>query len=893
MLLAVIISFTVIFQTNGKECSPEVGDFMYSNSTITVKCIARSIDRLPITLQQYKASTCYGYLTNATNYLPVTVESASLCLQELFNNSDLSFINSTNIHNHVPCGVKTCEILSGGKVVYNEDAFTQCITAYTAELFKKRIKFTPQFAKSIIGLCRNNSYEIHECIDYFIKEICLSVNTFDDSKFVCINQLFGLCKGLITDRDRSNCKRGIESSIDNAIKRICDSSTQDNCNFLLNQIIHQPIQFSSINRLASMLSGRTNKSRDFPAILNRTSLIIDHLKSNVSNTFKSIDQFDAENFMNVMDKVLDEQKISSYADPAYINTGTEYLQQLNQLNKIFGKAILTRQGRIKGNFSYFGSNLNVNFQIPHNRSPINFHYVSRNNMSVEILLPYEALCEEKYDKREATNREEEVMEHKRNSDEYYEEDYEEFEDIDDHFRNCYPSTFTDGCNFVVASFYAQNIETFFELSTNVTLLSMIISTEVISDSSIYDFDTFTYNLRENVSLKFNISEYTRVSNGTPQCHFWDMYLGQWSTEGVTTLSVSSTEVICTSNHLTSFAILIDHTGILDDDNTTVSVAEQIALSTLGYIGPVVSIIALILAITLLLIFRKKLDKGPLLYIHVNFCVSLLLALFVLVVGVESPRNVSWLCSFVAALMHYLFLSVFFWMLSEGIMLYMLIVKVFSSIADKWYLFLPLGWGTPLIVIIVSASIRYYLYGTESYCWLSSEEYMRWSFVGPIILIIGINVIFLFLTVIEIIKSRKFGGTELHVKNIDLVKCGVKGVIVLLPLLGITWIIGIFAVSDQTTVFLWLFTIFNSFQGVTILYFHVLRNKIIWRFFIKTLHFDRMMRKSSTSKKNASVTTLEFSNKVYTHRNTSIASTSSSTDGSVCITVTELDNNSTF
>ena len=52
------------------------------------------------------------------------------------------------------------------------------------------------------------------------------------------------------------------------------------------------------------------------------------------------------------------------------------------------------------------------------------------------------------------------------------------------------------------------------------------------------------------------------------------------------------------------------------------------------------------------------------------------------------------------------------------------------------------------------------------------------------------------------------------------RSGLKGVLVLAPLLGITWIIGIFAFSEQTTIFLWLFTILNSLQ-VSIKFIHVL------------------------------------------------------------------------
>ena len=39
----------------------------------------------------------------------------------------------------------------------------------------------------------------------------------------------------------------------------------------------------------------------------------------------------------------------------------------------------------------------------------------------------------------------------------------------------------------------------------------------------------------------------------------------------------------------------------------------------------------------------------------------------------------------------------------------------------------------------------------------------------------------------------------------------KAVIILLPLLGVTWIIGILAVNEDTEVFAWIFTILNSLQ----------------------------------------------------------------------------------
>ena len=41
----------------------------------------------------------------------------------------------------------------------------------------------------------------------------------------------------------------------------------------------------------------------------------------------------------------------------------------------------------------------------------------------------------------------------------------------------------------------------------------------------------------------------------------------------------------------------------------------------------------------------------------------------------------------------------------------------------------------------------------------------------------------------------------------------KATIVLLPLLGLTWLIGIISVNNDTTAFAWIFTILNSLQVI--------------------------------------------------------------------------------
>ena len=58
-----------------------------------------------------------------------------------------------------------------------------------------------------------------------------------------------------------------------------------------------------------------------------------------------------------------------------------------------------------------------------------------------------------------------------------------------------------------------------------------------------------------------------------------------------------------------------------------------------------------------------------------------------------------------------------------------------------------------------------------------------------------------------LPDRKKFRTNLYLNFRGLMKAS----IVLLPLLGVTWIIGVFAVNDNTLVFAWIFAILNSLQ----------------------------------------------------------------------------------
>ncbi len=80
------------------------------------------------------------------------------------------------------------------------------------------------------------------------------------------------------------------------------------------------------------------------------------------------------------------------------------------------------------------------------------------------------------------------------------------------------------------------------------------------------------------------------------------------------------------------------------------------------------------------------------FVHLNLSIALLLGYVVFLAGVDTAIGNRIGCAFVAALLHYLFTAVFCWMLCEGIMVFLMLVLVFSTLSKKWWFFLILGWG---------------------------------------------------------------------------------------------------------------------------------------------------------------------------------------------------------
>ncbi|XP_071290317.1 adhesion G-protein coupled receptor G6 isoform X4 [Agelaius tricolor] len=320
----------------------------------------------------------------------------------------------------------------------------------------------------------------------------------------------------------------------------------------------------------------------------------------------------------------------------------------------------------------------------------------------------------------------------------------------------------------------------------------------------------------------------------PTCVFWDMNKnggsGGWNPAGCLVDAESNeNETVCLCNHLTHFGVLMDLQRAvtqIDPQNTKV-------LTFITYIGCGIS--AIFSAATLLTyIAFEKLRRDYPSKILMNLSTALLfLNLIFLLDGWIASFDIDGLCIAVAALLHFFLLATFTWMGLEAVHMYIALVKVFNTYIRRYILkFCIIGWGLPALVIaIVLASAntnasRIYgkqLYGRDAsgqggddFCWIKNEVVFYVTCAGYFGIMFLMNVA-MFIVVMVQICGRNGKRTNRSLKE-EILR-NLRSVVSLTFLLGMTWGFAFFAWGPLTLAFLYLFSIFNSLQGLFIFVFH--------------------------------------------------------------------------
>ncbi|XP_035650081.1 adhesion G-protein coupled receptor G6 isoform X6 [Oncorhynchus keta] len=355
------------------------------------------------------------------------------------------------------------------------------------------------------------------------------------------------------------------------------------------------------------------------------------------------------------------------------------------------------------------------------------------------------------------------------------------------------------------------------------------------------------NLQDPVEIE--IAHLNYQTKPKPTCMFWDFTMkngtGGWNSKGCRVSPMSNrNKTICLCDHLTHFGILMDISGSaaqIDEKNTKI-------LTFITYIGCGIS--AIFSAATLLTyIAFEKLRRDYPSKILMNLSTSLLfLNMVFLLDGWLASFDVEGLCVAVAVFLHFFLLTSFTWMGLESIHMYIALVKVFNTYIRRYILkFCIVGWGLPAAIVAIVVAFDKNSYGKMQYgmgetgqgssefCWIRSQVVFYVTCVGYFSVLFLLNVAMFIVVMIQICGRN--GKRSNHTLREEVLR-NLRSVISLTFLLGMTWGFAFFAWGPVNLAFMYLFSIFNSLQGLFIFIFHCALKENVQKQWRRYLCFGR-------------------------------------------------------
>ncbi|XP_023270945.1 uncharacterized protein LOC111661558 [Seriola lalandi dorsalis] len=362
------------------------------------------------------------------------------------------------------------------------------------------------------------------------------------------------------------------------------------------------------------------------------------------------------------------------------------------------------------------------------------------------------------------------------------------------------------------------------------------SNETVSDNAI---NAAVLLVKINATIRNVSLSYDKLNNSltlNPQCVFWNFTLfgnlGAWDDEGCEFVSDKNNTVTCHCNHLTSFSILMA---------TKIPPSLREALDIITYVGVGISLASLVICLIIEGYVWKAITRNSTAFMRhvsiVNTALSLLIADICFLIGASIAKNPLenpgedhavpiGPCSTATFFMHFFYLSLFFWMLVSGLLLFYRTVMVFSHMSKSTMLAIGfcLGYGCPLIIAVitvaVTASGNGYIRRFDA-CWLNwIETKALLAMVIPALTIVFINIL---IVVVVLFKMLRRGtGTTAHPDEKHTLVVITRCVIILTPLFGLTWSLGVGTMVSSTNKGIHIaFAFFNSLQGFFILVFGTL------------------------------------------------------------------------
>ncbi|XP_037332617.2 glucagon receptor [Pungitius pungitius] len=272
------------------------------------------------------------------------------------------------------------------------------------------------------------------------------------------------------------------------------------------------------------------------------------------------------------------------------------------------------------------------------------------------------------------------------------------------------------------------------------------------------------------------------------------------------------------------------------------------------VGYSLSLVALVLALGILIFFRKLHCMRN--NIHMNLFASFILrALSILIKDALLEANITSQdlssdqeqgfpqasmppvellvnnetavnCRIAMVMMQYSIMANSYWLLVEGIYLHNLLVITVFTERNYFKIYLCIGWGTPLIFLVPWVMAKY-LYENQE-CWGQNINMNYWWIIrSPILLAVVINFL-IFIHIIKILVSKLRAH---QMRYTDYKFRLAKSTLTLIPLLGIHQVVFIFVTDESTkaTISLRLAKLFSdlffsSFQGLLVAILYCFVNK---------------------------------------------------------------------
>ncbi|NWY68684.1 AGRD2 protein, partial [Erithacus rubecula] len=340
-------------------------------------------------------------------------------------------------------------------------------------------------------------------------------------------------------------------------------------------------------------------------------------------------------------------------------------------------------------------------------------------------------------------------------------------------------------------------------------LRTAVGTAVISSTLLSDFQEIS------TSVRYRLQHRVQVPAGLSNFCVFSLFLlhvspdagGMWSTAGCSVVMSLPDSTACFCNHTTNFAILLQ---VYEMQQRTTK--EEITLQTLTFIGCGVSFCALIVTFILFLVVRVP--KSERTTVHKNLIFALAAGEALLMFS-ELAKTNQVLCFMVTAFLHLFFMAAFSWMLVEGLLLWSKVVAVNMSEDRRMKFYYVTGWGLPILIVGVTLATSFNKYVAANHCWLNVQTNVIWAFVGPVLFILAVNSLVL-LRVLTVTVASARRRLKMLTPNSSLesqigthIWAAAKPVLVLLPVLGLTWLCGVLV--HLSIVWAYVFIVLNSLQ----------------------------------------------------------------------------------